>query len=749
MSVRRRTGCVQFVSGGRQQSTVARALRLQCCWSADLMSLVINRDTTFLISDELGDISDGTELGLYVDDTRVLSRYALTLDHRQPLLLAARAIEPASALHVLTNPALAKAARGSLSIVRRRHIDDGLTEDLEITNYGRETAQFSLDLDVQPDSAHIIAVRQRLKRAAGARPSSASVPRASRGKRRLRFEHHGTEPSHQLVVDLCQPTETPDGRWLFGLRLAPREGWHLCIRFMTQGMAERGCGAEACRRQRAGRVDRARRRRTALVDVAPRVETDSSVLRRAYQRSVDDLAALRIKGEATTEGEVVIAAGIPWFMALFGRDSLIAAYQALPFYPELAKGVLRALARLQGQRVDPVRCEEPGKILHEHRPGAVDGAQGLIPGFPYFGTIDATPLFLMVLAAVCRVTGDLEFVRSLRDNALRALEWLDRYGDGDGDGYLEYTPTGGAGLANHGWKDSADSVQFRDGTLARPPIALCEVQGYAFAARIGMAEVFEALGETDRAARLRAAAVTLRERFERDFWLPDRAYYALALDGEKRPVDAVTSNPGHLLWTGIASQDRARQVARWLLSPELFSGWGVRTLATSEQGYNPLSYHNGSVWPHDTGLIVAGLARYGFVEEAARLTEGLLAALEHAPDHRLPEVFAGFDRVEAPFPVDHPMSSRPQAWSAGSILLLLSAMAGIDPSVHNLKGTCFLPANVTRLSIKALWVGGRQVAVRAVRSPEGARCEDSLIPAGVVPPGSAPAGPVERASRDS
>jgi glycogen debranching enzyme len=333
------------------------------------------------------------------------------------------------------------------------------------------------------------------------------------------------------------------------------------------------------------------------------------------------------------------------------------------------------LARLQGTRVDPLRYEEPGKILHEYRPDVADGAQDLIPGFPYFGTIDATPLFLMVLASVYRVTGDLAFVRSLKENASRALEWLDTYGDRNGNGYLEYDPGGGRGLANHGWKDSFDSVQFRDGTLACPPVALCEVQGYAYAARTGMAEVFEALGDMRRASALRASATRLRERFERDFWLPERSYYALALDAEKRLVDAITSNPGHLLWSGMIDRHRARLVAQRLVSPELFSGWGVRTMASTERGYNPISYHNGSVWPHDTSLIVAGLARYGFVEEAARLTDGLLSSLDGSADYRLPEVFAGYGRDETPFPVAHPMASRPQAWAAGSTLLLLSSVA--------------------------------------------------------------------------
>jgi glycogen debranching enzyme len=685
-----------------------------------MIPLLINRHTTFVMSDESGDIPDGSELGLYVDDTRIVRRYAITLDGHPLLPLTSHPLDAATAMHVLTNPALADAPRGSLSIIRRRCVGDDLTEDLEITNYGRDRAACSLELDIQPDCAHVITVRQALKRPGGPRTRSPVSPGSLKARQRVSFEHDGGDPRHHLIVDLCRQPEWRDGRWRFALRLAPRERWHLCVRLTTRSVADRGRVGDVCRRRNADDRAGARRQTAAMVAAAPRLDTDSALLLRAYERSVQDLAALRIEGEVQSDGEAVIAAGIPWFMALFGRDSLIAAYQGLPFYPDLAKGVLRSLARLQGRRVDPVRYEEPGKILHEHRPSAANVAQELIPGFPYFGTIDATPLFLVVLAATYRVTGDLDLVRSLRDNALRALEWLDRYGDRDGDGYLEYTPDGGSGLANHGWKDSADAIQFRDGAIARPPIALCEVQGYAYAARVGMAEVFDALGEGGRAARLRKDAAALRDRFERDFWMSDRGYYALALDGEKRQVDAIASNPGHLLWSGIVSRARAARVTQRLLDPGLFSGWGVRTLATGEAGYNPLSYHTGSVWPHDTGLIVAGLARYGFTGEAARLTDGLLSTLAHAPDHRLPEVFAGYGRAETPFPVDHPLTSRPQAWAAGTVLLLLSAMVGIDPSVPGLRGNAFLAPQVSRLSIDGLWTGRGRTVLTAAGGGAGA-----------------------------
>ena len=468
---------------------------------------------------------------------------------------------------------------------------------------------------------------------------------------------------------------------------------------------------------------------------APELETDSLTLRRAYRQSIRDFAALQIPPTAAEASmpdaphpeeagdgrdEFIIAAGIPWYMTLFGRDSLITAYQALPYFPAAAKGTLRALARLQGTHVDRLRAEEPGKILHEYRSPTFTGFQDSAAMFPYFGTIDATPLFLQLLADVYRVTGDLELARELHENALRALDWMARYGDRDGDGYLEYLREAEVGLENQGWKDAGDALRHRDGRLAQPPIALCEVQGYVYAAKVGMAEVFAALGDTKRAERLAEEAAELKARFNRDFWMEERGCFAFALNGAKRQVDALTSNAGQVLWSGIADAEKARVVAARLVSPELFSGWGVRTMATTEGGYNPISYHNGSVWPHDTSLIVAGLARYGCVDEARRIAAGMFAALDFSPDGRLPELFAGYSATEAPFPVEYPTACRPQAWAAGSIFLLLSVMAGADPSARAGANVAFLPATLGHVRLRDIWVGGQQVEVEVWRDGETA-----------------------------
>lgn len=679
------------------------------------MRITIASDTTFLICDDLGNVLDGTELGLYHEDTRFLSAYELTLDGQAPLLLAAHPTAPFSATHFLTNPILSNVPRGRLGIIRRRHVNAGMQEEIEITCYGDQEAAFALDLRIDADFSHLFEAKHEIQMTKHTvhRVGSYSQ-RVSEGGRRQRFSYIHGQRARQMVVELSEQPVVKDGRCRFNLRLAPGETWRLAVAFQpVKGTEPAGSALSRADDPREQLLARHQRYRDKLVAAAPALHTDSLVLRRAYNQSVQDFAALQIAAEEGAEDEFIIAAGIPWFMTLFGRDSLLAAYQALPFFPDAATGTLRALARLQGTRVDKLRVEEPGKILHEYRSPGFLGTEYSAAVFPYYGTIDATPLFLVLLADVCRVTGDVSIARELRENALRALEWMDSYGDRDGDGYIEYIKEAEWGLDNQGWKDSGDAVRYRDGALARPPIAVCEVQGYAYAARIGMARVFDALGEPARSAALRQEAATLRERFNRDFWMPDRGYFAFGLDGEKRQIDALTSNPGHLLWSGIADDEKARMVAERLLTPELFSGWGVRTFATAEGGYNPISYHLGSVWPHDNSLIVAGLARYGYTEPASRIVAGLLRALEYYPDSRLPELFAGYSLDEAPFPVEYPTASRPQAWAAGSIFLLLSAMTGLDVAAREREPRPFLPSGIGHIRLEGVWLDGRKTAVDA------------------------------------
>ncbi|MFN2589776.1 MAG: glycogen debranching N-terminal domain-containing protein, partial [Actinomycetota bacterium] len=405
-----------------------------------------------------------------------------------------------------------------------------------------------------------------------------------------------------------------------------------------------------------------------------RFRTPNVPLQQFLDRAVLDLRMLLSEDD---EGTPYIDAGVPWFSALFGRDSLITAYQCLGVNPDLAWGVLRGLAARQGTKEDEWREEEPGKILHEVRVGELAGT-GEIPHTPYFGSIDSTPLWLVLLSYAYSWTGDLAAVRELWPNALAALEWIDRYGDRDGDGYLEYEKRSPKGLDNQGWKDSFDGVVHPDGSLAEPPIALVEVQGYVYQAKSRMARLAVAVGDQDLAVRLAKEADDLKERFNRDFWMPDEGYYALALDGRKRQVRTITSNPGHCLWSHVVDKAKAPQVAHRLLSSALSSGWGIRTLAAKQRPFDPLGYHTGSVWPHDNALIAHGLKLYGFDEEAMRVIDQLVLAGMHFSLARYPELFCGFAREDVPLPVEYPVACRPQAWASGAPLLMLRSYAGIS-----------------------------------------------------------------------
>jgi glycogen debranching enzyme len=408
----------------------------------------------------------------------------------------------------------------------------------------------------------------------------------------------------------------------------------------------------------------------------PQLKTDWDDLDHAVTRSVADLASLRIRGSDGAGAGKLPAAGMPWFMTVFGRDTIITGLQSLLLGPELARNALEVLAELQAKEDDASIDAEPGKIVHEVRHGKAAKAW-----FPrYYGTVDATPLYLVLLSEVWRWTDDAVFVAGLKDPALRALEWIDRYGDRDGDGFVEYQRRAPHGLENQSWKDSGDSQRFADGRLARSPIAPCEVQGYVYDAKRRTAELArEVWRDRALADRLDGEAAALQEAFNDAFWVEARGgYYALALDGDKQPVDSLCSNIGHLLWSGIVPAERADAVVDALMGDALWSGWGVRTMSTEDAGYNPLSYHNGTVWPHDNSLIARGLARYGRWEEAQRIVRRMLSATAHF-DHQLPEVFAGLPRDEAPFPIAYPTAARPQAWAAGTPILLLQVLLGLEP----------------------------------------------------------------------
>ena len=427
----------------------------------------------------------------------------------------------------------------------------------------------------------------------------------------------------------------------------------------------------------------------------PRLTVDLDLVQHVYEKSIVDLAALRLRADVEGNDASLPAAGLPWFMAIFGRDTLISSFQSLLVGPELARGALHALAAMQGTEVDDFKDEEPGKILHEIRFGELT-ALGLKPHRPYYGTVDATALWLILLSEYWRFTGDAETCQQLWPNATRALEWIDRYGDADGDGYVEYATRSEQGLRNQSWKDSMNSMLFADGTMADPPMAVCEVQGYTYDAKMRTAELAEKVwNDPELAARLGDEAAKLFDRFNEDFWADARGgYYVLALD-------AMTSDMGHLLWSGIVPEDRARIVARQLFSEPMWSGWGIRTMSSEDAGFNPITYHNGTVWPHDNSLIAAGLARYGMRDEANRIAMAMFEAASFT-DYRLPEVFAGYPRGESRFPVRYPTASSPQAWATGTPLLILRVLLGLEPDGDDLNVDPSLPGKIERIELTGI-----------------------------------------------
>lgn len=683
------------------------------------MHVTINGNTQFLIADETGDIVPGSEQGFYHSDIRFLSEYLLELNGRRLRPLATRVLEHFHSVHLLSNPVGDELETESLTLLRQRLLDGVLHEDLELQSYLDRPVLLQLQFTFAADFLHIFQVRGHMGPQEPAAAARGTRVRPLPDGRGIYLSKSDGREFPCVEIRFSQPPSYPRPNVVrFVVTLPPRGTWRLCTDVLPRATAGPVSRAQfTCERPRTTLPPRTERPDSLPLREAPRLDTDSYVLQEAYERALRDLWSLHFSGNLQQAEGAVLAAGIPWFMALFGRDSLISAYQALPYYPYVAASVLRALARLQGTQVNPRTEEQPGKILHEHRPEALLGDRAPIPAFPYYGTIDATPLFLIVLAATYRHTGDAALVDELWPSAERALAWIDEYGDRDGDGFLEYLRSTDEGLINQGWKDSWDSIRFRDGTVAQGPIALCEVQGYAYAARLAMAELCEARGDAARAAQLRAAATALAAQFERVFWLPERGYYALALDGRKQPVDGLASNAGQALWTGIVPPERAPRVAEVLLGPEMFSGWGVRTMGAREGGYNPVGYHTGTVWPHDNSLIAAGLARYGLFEEAARIIQAQLATAAHFPNYRLPELFAGYGRDEFSFVVEYPVACSPQAWAAGAVLLYVTTMLGlvVDAPRRQIRLRPFLPPGINHLRLRGVRLPEGELDVELVR----------------------------------
>jgi glycogen debranching enzyme len=628
--------------------------------------------STFVVSDRHGDIIVGEEReqGFFAADTRFISRWVLRVGERPLELLSLHQGTHFDAQLFLT-PRVGPEDQAPCSIVRHRLVDHVWMEEITLINHRHKTTRFLLVLETDADFADLFEVK------------GAGVT-----EREVSFEHDATSLTlgyghadfHRAVtIAASSPAVITRAGFEYELTLEPGEQWSTT--FTVSPYASQP-GVRFTRRKPRGSLTAVRAARTAELETwlagTPTLDADDPALERTYRASLSDLGALRMHPDLS-KGATLPAAGLPWFMAVFGRDSLITSYQALPYIPELAATTLRVLADRQAVARDDFHEQEPGKILHELRFGELTSS-GQRPYSPYFGSADATPLFLVLLDEYHRWTGDDQLVRALELPARAALTWIEESGDADGDGYVEYQCRNSAtGLVNQCWKDSWDSMQFADGTLAHGPIATCEIQGYVYDAQRRSARLArEVWGDDILGDHLEQRADDLQTQFRHDFWMPERGCYALALDGDKRQVDSLTSNIGHLLWSGILDDAEAAATADLLLDEQIYSGWGVRTLGTREAGYNPLGYHTGTVWPHENSLIVAGLARYGHHEQARTIACAILDAAVYF-EYRLPEVFAGFPAGLTSAPVAFPTASRPQAWAAGAPLLLLSTILGLTP----------------------------------------------------------------------
>ena len=728
-------------------------------------ALVIKDGNVFFLSERDGNVPlmPGHGFGLYYNDCRFLNGYELTVGGRKAEVLVRNAERDFMATLGLFNPDLhfeeRDLAKHSVEI-RWERIASGehcaLFDSITLQNLTGQTIRFPIALKFTCGFEDIFSIRGLY---AGKR---GMVHSPIWQKDVLSFRYDGADKiARELTIQFSPtPDKTEHGAGQFVIELLPQEQRQLSISLMINAQDNGNCGSQpqspasrpsrspssrkvsaletcgsqpqspASRPTRSPSSRKVRSQRTASQDQIrwlhgkTQVHTDSLLLNRIMDRSLRDLGMLRTElGE-----DNYFAAGVPWFVALFGRDSIITALQTLGYDSRIAEQTIRLLAKYQGKEVNPWREEEPGKILHELRVGEMAHLNE-IPHTPYYGTVDATPLWLVLVGQHAAWTGDIGLFNDLRPQIEAALNWMEQYGDKDGDGYVEYECTIEKGLANQGWKDSGDGIVNADGTLATPPIALIEVQGYVYEAKREMAALYRRVGEIDRAEQLEREAQELRARVNRDFWISE-GYYALALQGaDNRPAAVLSSNAGHACWSGIAEKEQARKLADHLLSEQMFNGWGIRTLSADALRYNPLAYHLGTVWPHDNSLIAAGFKRYGLDEAALRVFDGLREAALHFEAARLPELFGGFARDDYGIPVSYPVACQPQAWSAGAMPYLLTILLGLEPDGFEYELRIVrprLPQGVNRVEVHGLRVGksradllfersGDEIAVRALK----------------------------------
>jgi glycogen debranching enzyme len=652
-----------------------------------------------------------------------VSNYEIFADGVRWVLQNSGAIAYYASRAYLTNPRImteyGDIEPGTLSVIFSRAVHDGVHEDFDIYNYSMKRARFSLEISLRTDFADIFEVKTKRVIRKG---NVITQWKQESSQLVSTYEHDGF--SRSLITRATHAGSTAsysNGRICFRVDLAPRASWHGCLQHAMKrpGGGERPwhpCVHELSQPDselEAGLRDWKR--------VTTSITSSNEDVYRLFRQSVEDMAALRLPPEET-QNEFIPAAGVPWFVAVFGRDSLIVSLQNMVVHPDFARGALDILGKLQATEIDDYRDAQPGKILHEIRVGEL-AERKLIPHTPYYGTADATALYLITLHEAWKWLGDDRLFREHEDVAKRCLEWIDHYGDLDGDGLQEYQTRSPQGYENMGWKDAEDSVMYPDGTPVKGPKALCELQGYTFDAWVRMAELFDHFNQPDAASNLRRKAAELQRKFEELFWCEETGFYAYGLDGEKKKVRTIVSNPGHLLWSGIVRRERARRVIARLFEPDMWSGWGIRTLSEKCPAFNPFSYQNGSVWPHDNGIIAMGCRRYGFLEEAAKIARDISEAASYFVFYRLPELYAGTARQPGAYPVQYLGANVPQAWAAGSVFHLLRAILGLDADAHNnvLLIDPVLPHWLPDITLHNLRVGNGTATLRFWRDKDETR----------------------------
>jgi glycogen debranching enzyme len=675
--------------------------------------IAIHYGQTVLVSEPDGQVGWPSEKGLYFYDTRVISSWAIYANGEPWTLLNGGAVTHYASRIYLTNRSIPTVdgvvpAR-TIGLVISRMINGGLHEDLDVTNNGIRRVRFQLEIALRCDFADIFEVKSNNIVRRGQITTDWSP-----AEQQLRTSYRNRDFARAVTIALApgQPRGTyANGRLSFEINLGPGEAWHCCLLYALEDgelsfPAPQECADERHKTRHAETLS------DWLASVL-KIRTSNEEFYRLYRQALEDMAALRLPIVGTDHKVFLPAAGLPWFVAPFGRDSLIVSLQNILIYPDFARGSLDILGSLQAKVEDDYRDAELGKILHEMRYGELAHFK-LIPHTPYYGTADATPLYLITLHAAWRAIGDMNLLQRHLKTAEGCLSWIDRYGDRDGDGFQEYQTRSPAGYENMGWKDSGDSVVYPDGSLVKGPKALCELQGYVYDAWLRMAEIFEALDNADRARELRAKAANLFKRFNEAFWDEELGFYAFALDGDKKKVLTIASNAGHCLWSGIVPPERAARVVERLMAPDMWSGWGIRTLSAENPAFNPYNYQTGSVWPHDNAIIALGFKRYGFGVEAARIARDISDAASHFLSNQLPELYTTIERDDRSFPVQYLGANVPQAWAAGSVFALMQAILGFVPDAPRgkLHVDPLLPAWLPDLTVLDLRVGGHCFDIR-------------------------------------